>query len=133
MQEYPTLLTLQQAATRSGKSEKTLRRWISSGKLAAQKVGEKSTDPYLIYPQDLDVATGADTTCDKTKAWQAEQQIADLRMHVVMLEAMLENMQDQLRDQAQIIEELRHERPALSSKKQTTAVKRKTSTSRTIC
>jgi predicted site-specific integrase-resolvase len=33
MPEYPILLTLQQAAKRSGKSEKTLRRWIKEGKL----------------------------------------------------------------------------------------------------
>jgi Helix-turn-helix domain len=85
MPEYPILLTLQQAVKRSGKSEKTLRRWISSGKLIAHKVGDKSADPYLIDPKDLDAAGGV-----KTTEWKVEQEVADLRLRVGILEATLE-------------------------------------------
>jgi excisionase family DNA binding protein len=126
MPEYPILLTLQQAAKRSGKSEKTLRRWISSGKLIAHKVGDKSADPYLIDPKDLDVAGGV-----KTAEWKVEQEVADLRLRVGILEATLEEMHDQLRDQARTIEELRRKLPAPAVKKKATTTRpRKTSTRR---
>ncbi len=79
MPAYPILLTLQQAAKRSGKSEKTLRRWIKDKKLTTYHGDErKPGDPYI-------AATGG----DKTKEWQIEQEIADLRMRVVMLESMV--------------------------------------------
>src|SRR2546423_6574958 len=100
MPEYPILLTLQQAAKRSGKSEKTLYRWIKDGKLAVYRGDErKPGNPYMIFPKDLDAATGG----DKTKEWQ---EIADLRMRVVMLESMVEELQGAARAQQYDIEEL---------------------------
>ena len=126
MPEYPILLTLQQAAKRSGKSEKTLRRWIKDGKLAVYHGNErKPGDPYMIFPKDLDAATGG----DKTKEWQVEQEIADLRMRVVMLESMVEELQSAVRAQQYDIEELQIQVKKLQPKKPATR-KRKTPTRR---
>src|SRR5205814_8541260 len=68
------------------------------GKVFRQTTG----DPYMIFPKDLDAATGG----DKTKEWQVEQEIADLRMRVVMLESMVEELQSAVRTQQYDIEEL---------------------------
>jgi hypothetical protein len=125
MSEDQLPLTLQQAARRSGKSEKTLRRWIASGKLVARKVGEKPADPYLVDLKDLKRATG------ETKEWQIEQVVVDLQLHVEILEAMLEEVQGQLRNQARVIEELKRQRSVPVVKKKATATRqRKTSTTR---
>jgi len=56
----------------------------------------------MIFPKDLDAATGG----DKTKEWQVEQEIADLRMRVVMLESMVEELQSAVRTQQYDIEDL---------------------------
>jgi uncharacterized coiled-coil protein SlyX len=126
MPEYPILLTLQQAAKRSGKSEKTLRRWIKDGKLTTYHGDErKPGDPYMIFPKDLDAATGG----DKTKEWQVEQEIADLRMRVVMLESMVEELQGAVRAQQYDIEDLQIQVKKLQPKKTTTR-KHKTPTRR---
>src|SRR6266567_6125554 len=126
MPEYPILLTLQQAAKRSGKSEKTLRRWIKDGKLATYHGGErKPGDPYMIFPKDLDVVTGG----DKTKEWQVEQEVADLRMRVVLLESMVEELQGAVRSQQYDIEDLQIQVQKLQPKKPATR-KRKTTTRR---
>ena len=47
MPEYPILLTLQQVAKRSGKSEKTLRRWIKDGKLVTLVCTAQSSFHHL--------------------------------------------------------------------------------------
>jgi len=126
MPEYPILLTLQQAAKRSGKSEKTLRRWIKDGKLTTYHGDErKPGDPYMIFPKDLDVVTGG----DKTKEWQVEQEVADLRMRVVMLESMVEELQGAVRAQQYDIEDLEAQVKKLQPKKPATR-KRKTTTKR---
>src|SRR5947209_14250307 len=126
MPEYPILLTLQQAAKRSGKSEKTLRRWIKEGKLVTYRGDErKPGDPYLIFPKDLDEARGG----DKTKEWQVEQEVADLRMRVVMLESMVEELQGAVRSQQYDIEDLQIQVKKLQPKKPATR-KRKTPTRR---
>jgi excisionase family DNA binding protein len=38
-EDYPLLLSIQQAAKKIGKSEKTIRRWIHDGKLQAENRG----------------------------------------------------------------------------------------------
>ncbi|SRR6266567_729122 len=126
MPEYPILLTLQQAAKRSGKSEKTLRRWIKDKKLITYHGDErKPGDPYMIFPKDLDAATGG----DKTKEWQVEQELGDLRMRVVMLESMVEELQGTVRSQQYDIEELQAQVKKLQPKKPATR-KRKAPTRR---
>ena len=126
MPEYPILLTLQQAAKRSGKSEKTLRRWIKDGKLITYHGDErKPGDPYMIFPKDLDAATGG----DKTKEWQIEQEVADLRMRVVMLESMVEELQGAVRSQQYDSEDLQIQVKKLQPKKPATR-KRKAPTRR---
>jgi len=127
MPEDQMPLTLQQAVGRSGKSEKTLRRWIASGRLVAHKVGEKAADPYLIKPADLDAAMGSETA----REWQLEDQIYRLDSRVVMLEAAVEELQDLVESQTQIIEELQRQRSAPPpAKKKATTTRRKTSTSK---
>jgi excisionase family DNA binding protein len=62
------LLTLQQAARKVAKSEKSLRRWIQSGKLRASKSG----GCYLINPDDLDAVLSY-----SSPEWQMKEQLAD--------------------------------------------------------
>ncbi len=49
-EDYPILLSIQQAARKVGKSEKTIRRWIAAGKLKADNRGAGG---YLIKREDL--------------------------------------------------------------------------------
>jgi excisionase family DNA binding protein len=49
------MLTVPQAARRSGRNPETIRRWIREGKLRAEKVGTQ----HLIDESDLDDVTGA--------------------------------------------------------------------------
>jgi excisionase family DNA binding protein len=74
------LLTLQQAAKKTGKSEKTLRRWILAGKLRASKSGDR----YLLNPDDLEVFYPQDSI-----EWQLREQIADLQERLSKVEATL--------------------------------------------
>jgi len=120
------LLPAQKATKHSGKSEKILRRCIKNGKLAAYHGDDrKPSDPYMIFPKDLDAAAGG----DKTKEWQVEQEVADLRMRVVMLESMVEELQYQVRNQVHMVEDLGAQIKKLQLKKPATK-KRKTSTRR---
>jgi excisionase family DNA binding protein len=51
------MLTVPQAATRTGRNPETIRRWIRSGRLPAQRVGTQ----HLIEENDLDSLVGRDT------------------------------------------------------------------------
>jgi excisionase family DNA binding protein len=51
------VLTVPQAARRAGRDPETIRRWIRSGRLRAQKVGTQ----HIIEPDDLDALIGSDT------------------------------------------------------------------------
>lgn len=50
-EDFPRLLTVQQAARKSGKSEKTIYRWINDGKLAADQP-DGSGGAYLIKREE---------------------------------------------------------------------------------
>src|SRR5258708_39091386 len=52
-EDYPILLSIQQAARKIGKSEKTIRRWIKDVKLNAENPGRG----YLIKRQDMEAVT----------------------------------------------------------------------------
>jgi excisionase family DNA binding protein len=51
------MLTVPQAARRAGRDPETIRRWIRSGRLRAQKVGTQ----HIIESDDLDALIGPDT------------------------------------------------------------------------
>jgi excisionase family DNA binding protein len=51
------MLTVPQAARRAGRDPETIRRWIRSGRLRAQKVGTQ----HVIQSEDLDALIGDDT------------------------------------------------------------------------
>jgi excisionase family DNA binding protein len=51
------MLTVPEAAARTGRSPETIRRWIRSGKLRARKVGTQ----HVIDEQDLDALVDAET------------------------------------------------------------------------
>ncbi|MGH2831061.1 MAG: helix-turn-helix domain-containing protein [Actinomycetota bacterium] len=53
------LVTVPQAARRTGKNPETIRRWIRSGRLPAQKVGTQ----HLIDEEDLEAAAATDDEC----------------------------------------------------------------------
>lgn len=95
------ILTIQQVAQQTGKNEKTIRRWIQSGKLKA----EKHEDRYLIYQKDLPALTKA-----VTPEWQAKKEQSDLHFRIIMLEAAVEELQYTVQEQAQLIEDLRRQR-----------------------
>ena len=73
-QDYPILLSPQQASRKIGKSEKTIYRWIQSGKLPAEKHGGGG---YLIKREDL-------AAVDKhvTKEWHEQSKLANLELLV---------------------------------------------------
>lgn len=50
------MLTVPEAARRSGRDPETIRRWIRSGKLAAPKVGTQ----HVIEDEDLEAVLGVD-------------------------------------------------------------------------
>lgn len=75
------LLTLRQAAKKTGKSEKTLRRWILAGKLRASKSGDR----YLLTPDDLEIFSPLDSI-----EWQLRAQVTDLQERLSKVEAILE-------------------------------------------
>ena len=55
------MLTVPEAARRSGKNPETIRRWIRSGRLKAEKVGTQ----HVIDERDLAAATVSETSLPK--------------------------------------------------------------------
>ena len=51
------MLTVPEAAARTGRNPETIRRWIRAGKLAARKVGTQ----HVIEEEDLDAMTAVET------------------------------------------------------------------------
>jgi excisionase family DNA binding protein len=51
------MLTVPEAARRTGRNPETIRRWIREGRLPARKVGTQ----HVIEESDLRAASGADT------------------------------------------------------------------------
>lgn len=58
------MLTVPEAATRSGRNPETIRRWIRSGRLRARKVGTQ----HIIEEADLDAVVG-DPTVALPEGW----------------------------------------------------------------
>jgi excisionase family DNA binding protein len=119
-QDYPILLSPQQASRKIGKSEKTIYRWIQSGKLPAEKHGGGG---YLIKREDL-----AAVDPHVTKEWHEKSRLADLELRVLILEGQNEELRGAFRAQQRDIEELQYQLEKLKPKK--APAKRKTSTTR---
>src|SRR5689334_7087092 len=96
-QDYPILLTIQQAAKKVGKSEKTIRRWIHAGKLQAEDRG----GGYLIKREDL-----AEVSPHVTKEWHEQSKLADLELRVLLLEGQNEKLRGAFRAQQRDIDAL---------------------------
>lgn len=61
------MLTVPEAARRTGRNPETIRRWIREGKLAARKVGTQ----HVIEEADLDEVLGAlEDTVELPPEWQ---------------------------------------------------------------
>jgi excisionase family DNA binding protein len=75
-------ITVSQAAKRTGHSDRTIRRWIQTGKLHARQIPSKG---YAILTSDLDQALGLDTT-RKTKTVLMQARINELEKRVELLE-----------------------------------------------
>jgi len=58
------MLTVPEAASRSGRNPETIRRWIRSGRLRARKVGTQ----HVIEEADLDAVVG-DPTVALPEGW----------------------------------------------------------------
>src|SRR6266487_2372084 len=120
-EDYPILLSIQQAARKIGKSEKTIRRWIHDGKLQAENRG----GGYLIKREDL-------TTLTKqvTKEWQEQSDLSHIKLQLVLLENQVEQLKLLVDAQQYEIEELQRQVKKLTPAKKPTP-KRKTTSSRT--
>ena len=120
-EDYPILLSIQQAARKVGKSDKTIRRWIASGKLKAEKHGAGG---YLIKRDDL-------TALSKhvTKEWHDQSELAKIGLQVTIMEGEIELLRALVDAQQGEIEELQRQVKKLTPKK--APAKKKTSTTRT--
>jgi excisionase family DNA binding protein len=124
-EDFPRLLSVQQAARKSGKSEKTIRRWIKGGKLAAEQSGGPS-GVYLIKREDLEAVIP-----HVTKEWQEQSNKSALHLQVVMLEAAVEELQELVADQARDIDLLQEQVKKLQPKPKKKPAARRTSSTRT--
>lgn len=61
------MITVPQAAERSGRHPETIRRWIRSGRLRSQRVGTQ----HLVDPEELDVLS-APPAMPLPKAWETD-------------------------------------------------------------
>jgi len=60
------MLSVPEAAKRVGRDPETVRRWIRSGKLKAQKIGTQ----HMIGEDDLDLLTGETGSLPLPKQWR---------------------------------------------------------------
>lgn len=118
-EDYPILLSIQQAAQKIGKSEKTIRRWIHDGKLAAENHG----GGYLIKREDVTALTK-----HVTKEWQEQSDLAHIRLQYSILEGQVEHLKLLVNAQQYEIEDLQRQVKKLTPKK---APARKKTTSAT--
>lgn len=100
-EDYPILLSIQQAAKKIGKSEKTIRRWIASGKLKAERHGAGS---YLIKREDLTALTK-----HVTKEWQEQSDLSHIRLQLSLLESQVEYLRALVDTQQGEIEDLQRQ------------------------
>src|SRR5260370_39479152 len=117
-EDYPILLSIQQAARKIGKSEKTIRRWIKDGKLPAENRG----GGYLIKREDLEAVTK-----HVTKEWQEQGDLAHINLEIILQASAIKELREVIYQQQMDIEELQAQVKKLQPKK-TPAAKRKTST-----
>lgn len=119
-EDYPILLSIQQAARKTGKSEKTIRRWIHDGKLPAEK---HPVGGYLIKREDVTAQTK-----HVTKEWQEESDLAHIRLQYSLLESQVEHLKLLVDAQQYEIEDLQRQVKKLTPK--APARKKTTSTTR---
>ena len=119
-EDYPILLSLQQAARKIGKSEKTLRRWIHDGKLPAQL---HPVGGYLIKREDLAVVTS-----HVTKEWQEQGDLAHINLEILLQATAIKELREIVWTQQHEIEELQAKVKKLTPKKQAPGKSRTTGT-----
>src|ERR1700692_2984385 len=119
-EDYPILLSVQQAAKKIGKSEKTIRRWIHDGKLQAENRG----GGYLIKREDLTALTK-----HVTKEWQEQSDLAAIRLQLSLMESQVDYLRVLVDAQQGEVEELQRQIKKLTPKKPTP--RKKASSTRT--
>ena len=120
-EDYPILLSIQQAAKKIGKSEKTIRRWIHEGKLKAERHGAGG---YLIKREDLTALTK-----HVTKEWQEQSELGHIRLQVSIMEGQLDYLRVLVDAQQGEIEDLQRQVKKLTPKK--APARKKTTSPRT--
>jgi excisionase family DNA binding protein len=123
-QDSPLLLTLRQAAQKSGKSEKTIRRWIKEGRLAAEQPGGP-TGIYVIKREDLEKVIP-----HVTKEWQAQSDRSAFQLQISILESKVEELQELVWEQGHDIELLQEQVKKLQPKPKKKPATRRASTTR---
>ncbi|MBO0781662.1 MAG: helix-turn-helix domain-containing protein, partial [Ktedonobacteraceae bacterium] len=111
MEDYPILLTVQQAARKCGKSEKTMYRWIESGKLQATK---HAGGGWLIKREDL-----AAVTDHVTVEWENNSRLLNQDFRIAMLESSVEDLRARISTQERTIARLERQVKQLQPKKAT--------------
>lgn len=119
-EDYPILLSLQQAARKIGKSEKTLRRWIQSGKLKAEL---HPVGGYMIKREDL-----AAVTPHVTKEWQEQGDLAHINLEIILQANAIKELREVIWKQQIDIEDLQTQVKKLTPKKKAPTRKRTTGT-----
>lgn len=120
-EDYPILLSIQQAAKKIGKSEKTIRRWIHEGKLQAENRG----GGYLIKREDL-----AALTKHVTKEWQEQSDLSKIRFQLSSLESQVDYLRVLVDAQQGEIEALQRQVEKLTPKRKTPTRKKPSTTTR---
>ncbi len=116
-EDYPILLSIQQAARKVGKSEKTIRRWIAGGMTRLHEVNR---------------AEAARAACDSyhthvTKEWHEQSELATIRLQVSIMEGQIEYLRVLADTQQEEIEALQRQVKKLLPKP---ATRKKTPTRR---
>jgi excisionase family DNA binding protein len=87
--DYPLLLTIQQAARKTGKSEKTIRRAILAGKLAASNQG----GGYLIRREDL-----AAYCPEVHPDWRVQGELSNHDLRLTVMEGIVDELRSQVEE-----------------------------------
>ena len=108
-------MNIREAASKAGVTDMTVRRWIKTGKLEAQKMPGKAGEVYFIAPEALDALLGGSSRENvDSHGSNAGDSAAVLAERVAGLQAMLEVLQKQVEEKDNAIKSLLNTNTRLS-------------------
>lgn len=100
-------MTIREAAGRANVTDMTVRRWIKTGKLKAEKQGPKGAEVYFIAPEDLESLLGESGRAEfNLEELARSESSAVLAERVAGLEAMLSLLSGQVEEKDALIRAL---------------------------